>query len=161
MFYKVWHLLSLASYVPTTISLSNLAALSCWLQLVRRTGASLLIWPRPSYRVTKCLLDMDSSGSTSEDAARAIAYVIRTNLSRIVNFKMKRGATDSGSGRTKAYLVHELINVTLATLHYRKNTCVTHNLQTTVYNAVLNCFGSWGSEEGKKGELKYRKIQYN
>jgi len=105
----------------------------------------LPIWPRPSYRVTEFLLDVDSSGSTSEDAARAIAYAIRTKLSRIVNFKLKGGATDSGGGGTKASLVRELIKVSLATVHYRMNTCVTHNLQTTLRNAVLNCFGSGGS----------------
>ena len=116
---------------------------------------------KDSYKILEFLLDVDASRSMSADIAEAIKQSLLNKLGKLPEgFMFKRGATDNRGGITKESFVCDLVIIGLPNANYRMNTCVTHNLQTILRNAILNVFGAGGSTtEGKNVSYKKNAMQ--
>ena len=100
------------------------------------------------------LLDADSAGNSSKEAAEAIAHSLKSKLAAVMPLKFRGFATDSGGGGTLHLLNDELMLQGVSDELTRVVSCSLHNLKTCLRNAVEEVFGSGGTKEQKKSNGK-------
>ena len=129
------------------------------------TFPKMISYTNPSsFVIEEFLLDCDSAGNSSEDAAKALKHALLKLSSDNGNNSpldicVCGGTTDSGGGGTKHSLRDALMKEGVVSHEYRVNTCALHNLQTCFRNAIEKIFGEGGMNGTNQREFKKNAMQ--
>ena len=133
-----------------------------------KKGAKIASFPKllvlvdpDSGEIVELLLDCDSAGSSSAEAAKAIAHSMRTKLAACMPVVLAGVTTDSGGGGTLHSLVECLVKEGVADNDTRVTSCSLHNVQTCLRNCVEEVFGAGGMSETKVGRSIKRTFKMN
>ena len=111
-------------------------------------------------RIEEYLMDVDSAGESSRDAAIVIKHALE-KLSLIdpnLHLILCGQDTDSGGGGTLHSLERELRKLDLPfNNYYIISSCSLHNLQTCLRNGVIEVLGEGGSVEDENGTTQFKK----
>lgn len=98
-------------------------------------------------KVEEFLIDCDSAGNSSDEAARAIKHSLEKLGYADGEIFLVGGTTDSGGGGTKESLKEALRKLGVVTKDYRVNTCALHNIQTCLTTSELEAMWNHACED--------------
>jgi hypothetical protein len=121
----------------------NLATFVCWYDVDEK-------------KVKTYLIDTDCADESTKKICDAIHHSLTLFFDK-ADYSLRGQNTDIGGGGTKEALARELDVHNVKHSQYLISTCVLHNLQTCLRNAVENVTGLGGQNE--KGEYKMNVMQ--